>query len=498
MPSVTLLLSLAPLILFIFLLVRLNLLISSLAALASGFLILFLAWEMKGEHLISLFSKSGLLSIDILLIILGAILLQNFLKKSGHLEEIESSLLSLTPHRWALAILLVWPLGALIEGIAGFGAPAAILAPLLVHALNFKPQTAIILALVANSTAVTFGAVGTPVIIGFSALPQEAIPSIIQSTSLLNLMAGLCVPVMLNFILVLEEKKRDRIPLFFKRLPWALLAGLSFLFPYYLATFLGPEFPSLLGGLVSLLILSFSLKNGILISKNMKTSFSWVRLLKAFTPFFLGISFLILGKFLLTPIGLRLDLGMGLFHNLGLYNPGIMLLLTTLVLNTGTKKENLYQLLKETLPSLKKTGLILFLLSTLTYLYILSKRMGEQPGLLSTIALALASDHLALYAAFIGALGSFLAGSATVSNLLFAELQWMMALQRELSTTLILAMQLIGAAIGNMISLTNIVAVSAAVGLTSSKESHLFVKLFPFAFIYLFISSLVFFTFFIH
>src|SRR5690606_16051231 len=64
-------------------------------------------------------------------------------------------------------IVIAWLFGSFIEGASGFGTPAAIVAPLLV-ALGFPALSAVIIGMMVQSTAVTFGAIGTPVLIGLN------------------------------------------------------------------------------------------------------------------------------------------------------------------------------------------------------------------------------------------------------------------------------------------------------------------------------------------
>ena len=72
----------------------------------------------------------------------------------------------------------------------------------------------------------------------------------------------------------------------------------------------------------------------------------------------------------------------------------------------------------------------------------------------------------------IGILGAFVSGSNTVSNTLFTNLQYQSALNLGLPTVLIVALQVIGGAVGNMICVNNTVAVCATVG-TNGKEGKI-------------------------
>jgi lactate permease len=82
------------------------------------------------------------------------------------------------------------------------------------------------------------------------------------------------------------------------------------------------------------------------------------------------------------------------------------------------------------------------------------------------------------------AFGSFIAGSATVSNLLFTDLHILINQGNEVSLSLILALQLTGASVGNIIALTNIVSAQSIVGI-KGREVAIITKSFPAFFIYL-------------
>ncbi len=78
-----------------------------------------------------------------------------------------------------------------------------------------------------------------------------------------------------------------------------------------------------------------------------------------------------------------------------------------------------------------------------------------------------------LFAPSIGALGAFIAGSNTVSNLMFGLFQHGVATQLTISSAVIVALQAVGAAAGNMIAIHNVVAASATVGLLGQEGATL-------------------------
>ncbi|GHB46281.1 hypothetical protein GCM10007094_39490 [Pseudovibrio japonicus] len=94
------------------------------------------------------------------------------------------------------------------------------------------------------------------------------------------------------------------------------------------------------------------------------------------------------------------------------------------------------------------------------------------------------------FAPIIGALGAFIAGSNTVSNLMFSAFQFGVAEKLEISTVTILALQSVGAAAGNMIAIHNVVAASATVGLLGKEGALLRKTILP-TFYYLLVAGLL-------
>jgi len=105
------------------------------------------------------------IAIQILLIVFGALAVLFTLRESGALAAINVGFTAISPDRRVQAIIIAWFFGSFIEGSAGFGTPAALAAPLLLS-LGFPALAAVMVALIANSTSVSFGAVGTPTLIG--------------------------------------------------------------------------------------------------------------------------------------------------------------------------------------------------------------------------------------------------------------------------------------------------------------------------------------------
>lgn len=440
------------------------------SAFISAMLTLFLVvfhWGISWEQILWVKVKSASLTFDIFLIVFGVLLFQGYLKEAGQFDKMITQLEKVTSRRWLLILVLSWCFGAFIEGIAGFGAPAALLAPFLVG-LGLKPLEAIVICLLANSIPVTFGAMGTPLRVG---LADYLNPELVKNVSLMNLCLGGSVPLMvINFL-----KRREIAPArTIEPYLWAIVAGLALLVPYYLISFYALEFPAVIGGGVGFFLMIFIIKI------YEKKDFSFKELLVSFYPYWPVIILLFVGRFFFGGKGIVVKLGDHLTHTFNFFHPGLILLTVALILAPLQLKSYHFLgcVLKENRKKLVHTTLSLFFMSFLSTLFLISESSNDR-GMLSLVGDMLQGDYYRFYAVFLGAFGSFLTGSATVSNLLFAPLQAEVSRELMLNTDLILALQLSGAAMGNMISLLNIIFVEGALGVSVSLK-EVFYYLLPY------------------
>ncbi|WP_250132325.1 L-lactate permease, partial [Vibrio crassostreae] len=123
------------------------------------------AWDMSSTRVLaSVFQGFGI-TVSVLWIVFGAIFLLNTLKHTGAITTIRNGFTDISADRRVQAIIIAWCFGSFIEGASGFGTPAAIAAPLLV-AIGFPALAAVLMGMMIQSTPVSFGAVGTPIIVG--------------------------------------------------------------------------------------------------------------------------------------------------------------------------------------------------------------------------------------------------------------------------------------------------------------------------------------------
>ena len=435
-------------------------------------------WKVDTVRVVASTIQGLFLTVNILYIIFGAILLLNTLKHSGAITAIRSGFANISPDRRVQLVLIAWLFGAFIEGSSGFGTPAAIAAPLMV-AVGFPAMAAVMIGMMIQSTPVTFGAVGTPILIGVKGglespeltaqLAQVGmdfngyLQLITSESAILHAICGTFIP---TFMVVMMTR-------FFGRnkswteglsiLPFTILGGLAFTVPYVLTgVFLGPEFPSLIGALVGLAIMSFCAVKGFLVPKDVwdfppreEWQKGWVsdmeislealtakkpmNLILAWTPYVLVALVLVLTRLRQLPLGGWLSsvaikwsdiLGTGITGSSApLYLPGAMLLFVVIItffLHHMSGKE-LGAAVKESSKILLGAGFVLIFTIPMVRVYINS---GVNTAGYASMPLAMAQWVAAnvgyvwpFFAPFIGALGAFIAGSNTVSNLMFSLFQ---------------------------------------------------------------------------
>ncbi|MFC4735093.1 L-lactate permease [Bacillus daqingensis] len=439
-------------------------------------------------------------AVTILFILLGAIVLLNTLKRTGAVVRINQGFRRVSGDMRVQAVLTAFLFGSLIEGAAGFGTPAAVTGPLLV-ALGFAPMAAASLALIADSTAVSFGAVGTPVIVGLGGVPG-ADSALFQDTAIritaMDLGAGTFIPLLLIFVLTFFADKKHAWKDTREMAPWALLTGMTYTGSALLyAVLFGPEFVAILASLTALAVAAATASAGIFMpEKEWKKALEPkavqeeeapnMSLFAAWSPYFIVIGLLLLTRivepiqeFAQTAVDLSWTTILGVETATStwqvLYSPGAVLLLAA-VLSVFVQRKKLRVVGEAVMDSRKMVGgaaLALFPTLALVNVFINSGvNAGNLVSMPEHIAVMLASGlgsvwHLA--APFLGLLGSFITGSAMVSGLTFAPIQTSVASAAGLDQTLVLAQQTAGAAAGNMICVHNVVAAAAVVGLADKE-----------------------------
>ena len=206
------------------------------------------------------------------------------MKHSGAIKVIRAGFTNISTDRRVQVIIIAWLFGSFIEGASGFGTPAAIAAPLLVG-LGFPALAAVIVGMMIQSTPVSFGAVGTPIVIGVDAglKTSELSTQLIQAGSswdqflvlitsevaIIHAIIGTLIPLFMCIMLTRYFGKNKSWTEGLSIAPFAIFSGLAFTVPYALTgVFLGPEFPSIIGALVGLVIVVTAAKMKFLVPKD--------------------------------------------------------------------------------------------------------------------------------------------------------------------------------------------------------------------------------------
>ena len=250
-------------VLFVLLaILRLPAWICALAAMLTAALLAWIVWGMPFGVTVGTATEGMAFGLwPISWIVLNAVFFHNLTVASGDFDVIKRALTRLTTDRRLQALLIAFSFGALLEGIAGFGAPVAITASILA-ALGFEPVTAAVLALLANTAPVAFGSIGIPVVtLGALVAPILGHKDATSTTLALSAMVGRQLPLFsilipAYLIVVLAGWRRMR-----EILPAVLVTGVSFAIVQFLVSnFVGPELTDILAALVSMGCLALLLR----------------------------------------------------------------------------------------------------------------------------------------------------------------------------------------------------------------------------------------------
>lgn len=480
-------------------------------------LIALTAWGVSLNRVLAATLEGFIITVQVLWIIFGALLLLNTLKHSGGIASIRSGFARITPDRRIQVILIAWLFGCFIEGASGFGTPAAVAGPLMV-AVGFPALSAVMFGMIIQSTPVSFGAVGTPQLVGVQGgLQRESMTQalvaqgqgwpdffnlIVERVALGHAIAGTLIPVFLVFFMTRFFGRNRSWSEALPAVPFALFSAFAFTIPYGLAgRFLGPEFPSLLGGLLGLALATVAARAGFLVPKKtwdfadpkewpeewmgsieMKVDHATkqIPIVIAWVPYLLLALILVLSRTMPDFKAWLLSVSVGVKDILGeagisgsfqpLYLPGGILVFVCL-LTILLHRMHLSDFVKATRESggtLLGAGFVLLFTVPMVRIMIQSgvnaNELASMPISMARWVAASVGDVYPVFAPTVGALGAFLAGSNTVSNLMLSQYQYSVAQALGVSGATMVAAQSIGAAAGNMIAIHNVVAASATVG----------------------------------
>ena len=486
------------------------------------------------------------IAVRLLYIIFGAILLLNVLRESGALSRIRQTFTDITPDRRIQAIIIGWLFGSFIEGAAGFGTPAAVGVPLMVG-LGFPAMAAVMVGMIIQSTPVSFGAVGTPIQVGvrsglegspevqayFSELGLSGIDAGLHMigfrVALLHATAGFVIPLFVVAMLTrfFGENKSFREGL--RVWPFAFFASVAMLIPYLcVAYFLGPEFPSLLGGLIGLTIVVLAGQKKFLIPTgddvwNFPDESTWDSqwngtlkpsttvevnrsLISAWMPYVLVAILLVLTRLKQLPIeqalrSVAIEIPDIFGTNIGinetpLYVPGSVFVLVAALamLFYGMSIKSMKSALVDSLFTIRSASIALLFAVPMVQVFLKSgggaQGYDAMPYELATAIADSVRGAWPMFAPWIGGMGAAVAGSNTNSNMMFSLFQFGVGQKIGYDPGWIVALQAVGGAAGNMICVHNVVAASAVVGLIGREGDVIRKTLIPFCY-YVIVAGIV-------
>ena len=500
-----------------------------------------IVWEVPAVRVAAASLNGLIVAVTMLYVVFGAILLLNTMQASGALHTIRQGFTDVTPDRRVQVIIIAWLFGSFIEGSAGFGTPAAVAVPLLVG-LGFPAMAAVMAGMIIQSTPVSFGAVGLPILLGVSSglSGDPAVQTFVAQAgygwtdflkligikvAVLHATVGTLVPLILVSAMTRFFGPSRSVADGLQVWKFALFAAISMTVPYMAAAyFLGPEFPALLGSVSGLFIVVSAARRGFLMPpRDTAWEFAprptwpaaWtgtidvrdpagqgapigMAMLRAWTPYMVVALLLLTTRIQILPFGAWLQAVSVTWSNIfgtdisgsvqPLYLPGTMFVIASLAA-FGLHRIDPAAYGRSWVVSLRVTGRAsAALLFAVPMVQVFINSSGGAAGYEGMpIALAegiaqIAGSAWPFFAPFIGGAGAAVAGSNTMSNMMFALFQFEVAERIGVDPTWIVALQAVGGAAGNMICVHNVVAASAVAGLLGREGSIIRLTALPFVY----------------
>ncbi len=485
-------------------------------------------WQMDTTLLAASVLEGLLSAITPLTIIFGAVFLLNTLKYSGAMDTIRAGFTNISADARVQVIIICWLFGAFIEGSAGFGTPAAIGAPLLVL-LGVPPVAAAVVALIADSASVSFGAIGLPVLFGmeqgltqgggYMAAAQIAehggtytgfAQYIVMHMISIDLILGTFIPLVMVAVLTGFFGRNKSFKEGLAIWKFAIFAGLAFTVPAWIINYLaGPEFPGVIGSLIGMAMVIPVARKGYLLPKTpwndfaendnqesakleTKAQFSQVA---AWTPYVIMAALLVLSR-TVAPLKAWLSsfniswtglLGTQLKASFAtLYAPGAFFVAVCILgfflfkMKGPAIQQSLTVSCKSMLPTIISLGTSVPMVKIFLNSGVNGTGLASMPVALADMLAHSMGAVWAWMAPIVGIFGAFLSGSATFSNMMFSGLQYSVADNIGMNHALVLALQGVGANAGNMMCVMNVVAAATVVGM-AGRESEIIRKTMPVA-----------------
>jgi lactate permease len=419
-------------------------------------------------------AEAGFVTLTILAIIVPALAIHHLQLRSGATDVLRLAMGRLSSDPGVTALLVAWFFALFMEGAAGFGASVALAAPFLVSA-GFRRVDAVVIALIGHAVGVSFGAVGTPII------PQIAVTGLTglelsRATAVYHgLLGWLPLAILVVMVRRAEVSGRDHRQSPVALAGWAALAAVLFLGPYVaFAWLVGPELPTLggalIGGVAFVALLRLARRRRAGASPAAASGDPGMSVVAAAGPYLVVVALVLLTRLVptvseaLRAVTWSWTLDGGFSGSVQpLYHPGTVLLCGFLggALMQRVARADTFLAVRRTVGQL---GAVTVALAAMLALSRIMVHAGLTTALATTAA-AGAGPAWPLLAPAVGALGTFVTGSATASNILLTDFQVATAERLGLSVATMAGAQGFGAAVGNTICPHNVVAAGATVAL---------------------------------
>ena len=488
------------------------------AAFLCGVVFALAIWRVDFSGIAAAAISGTYKSLDIILTIYGAVLLLNVLKRGNAVATINSSFNSVTRDSRIQILLVAWLFSGFIEGAAGFGAAPALAAPILTG-LGVPAMTAVCVALICNTLAVPFGAVGIPVMTSFATLAgsigktglteMQFQANVINSLTAISGLSGVFIPFAAVVAAILLTPGERKVRSILEILPLSLFAGAAYIVPWrYCALFLGPELPSMMGAMIGIPLMLLAIKLKFLVPKYVWTAGDaankplapelTVSQIKAWMPYAALAVILLISRLSDLPVKTFIANAPALalpelFHTPGTGvrwnlagNPGLMPFCVIAAITAFCWKipaKEFAGIVKNTAKQISGAAIAIASSVALVSVMVVSRYNGaELPGMPDAVATALSGlmgKYFLIGSPFIGALGSFFAGSCTVSDILFVQLQFDTGSMLNLPEYITVALQNIGGGLGSMLRLSGVIATCATVNLTGKEGKIILLNTIP-------------------
>lgn len=476
--------------------------IASLGALLVAIVCSMVGWSMTPLNVATTALEGFAMALwPIVIVIIAAVFTYNLTVHTGAMETIKGMLCSVSADKRILTLLIGWCFGGFLEGMAGFGTAVAIPASMLM-ALGISPVTAILSCLIANGVPTMFGSIG---------IPTTTLASItgIDAGELATVQAIQVFPFVIACPILMVMLVGGGPKALKGALPAALVAGFSFAIPLVAsAHFIGADLPDVVASVCSLaLTFAYSLTHheGKIPAEyrleitSPNSSESVAEKIRAWSPFALIFVVLLLTSKLFPFINVPLS---AIKSTVNIYagdptatltfswvnTPGVLIFICGIVggFIQHCPLREMFGVLIATIKQMSKT--IITMLGVLAC----AKIMGYS-GMIASIAtffVTALGGAYPLVAPFLGALGTFVTGSGTSSEVLFGNVQLHAAQSIGVNETWLVASNSLGVSAGKMLSPQNIAIGCAACGLTG-KDGEILGKIAPYAFAFVIVMSVL-------